>query len=87
MTQKGITIVRSQMVTSKQPKFGLTQELFSRIRESTIGYTLTHCVGSFISPGIDIRQNGPPALVSLPKDTGTFGVYEIASVSKRDRWD
>ena len=28
---------------------------FSRIRESTTGYTFTPCVGSFTSPGIDTR--------------------------------
>ena len=49
------------MVFSKQPKLGLTQELsFSRISESTTRYTFTPCVGSFISPGIDTRQKGPP---------------------------
>ena len=36
------------MITSKQPKLGLTQELFfSRICESTTCYTFTPCVGSF----------------------------------------
>ena len=49
------------MVTSKQPKLGLTQELFSRICESTTGYTFTLCVGYFTSPGVDTRQKGPPA--------------------------
>ena len=50
------------MITSKQPILGLTQELvFSRICESTTGYTFTPCVGSFTSPGIDTRQKGPPA--------------------------
>ena len=49
-------ILRSQVVTSKQPKLGLTQELFfSRIRESTIGYTFTPCVGYFTYPSIDTR--------------------------------
>ena len=48
--------LRSQVVTCKQPKLGLTQELFfSRISESTTGYTFTPCVGSFTSPGIDTR--------------------------------
>ena len=28
---------------------------FSRISESTTGYTFTPCVGSFTSPGIDTR--------------------------------
>ena len=37
------------MVYSKQPKLGVTQELFSRISESTTGYTFIPCVGSFIS--------------------------------------
>ena len=47
---------QSQVVFSKQPKVGLTQELsFSRISESTTGYTFTPCVGSFTSPGIDTR--------------------------------
>ena len=46
----------SQVVFSKQPKLGLMQELsFSRISESTTGYTFTPCVGSFTSPGIDTR--------------------------------
>ena len=44
----------SQVVSSKQPKPGLTQE-FSRISESTAGYTFIPCVGSFTSPGIDTR--------------------------------
>ena len=49
-------IIRSQVVSSQQPKLGLTQELsFSRISESTTGYTFTPCVGSFTSPGIDTR--------------------------------
>ena len=53
---------RSQVVYSKQPKPGLTQELsFSRISESTTGYTFTPCVGFFISPGLDTRRKGPPA--------------------------
>ena len=48
--------------TSKQPKLGLTQELFFfRISESTTSYTFTPCVGPFTSPGIDIRWKGPPA--------------------------
>ena len=49
------------MVSSKQPKLGLTQEFFARISESTTGYTFSPCVGSFTSPGIDTRQKGPPA--------------------------
>ena len=54
--------LRSRVVSSKQPKLGLTQGLsFSRISESTTGYTFTPCVGSFTSPGIDIRYKGPPA--------------------------
>ena len=40
---------------SKQPKLGLTQEFFSRISESTAGYTFIPCVGSFTSPGIDTK--------------------------------
>ena len=41
----------SLVVTSKQPKLGLTQELsFSRISESTTGYTFTPCVGNFLLP-------------------------------------
>ena len=48
--------LRSQMVTSKQPKLGLTLELFfSRISESTTGYTFTPCVGYFTSLGTDTR--------------------------------
>ena len=48
--------LRSRVVSSKQPKLGLTQELsFSRITESTTGYTFTPCVGSFTSPSIDTR--------------------------------
>ena len=35
--------------SSKQPKLWLTQEFFSRISESTTGYTFTTCVGSFTS--------------------------------------
>ena len=51
-----LTSLRSQVVTSKQPKLGLTQELFfGRISESTTGYTFTPCVGSFTSPDIDTR--------------------------------
>ena len=39
----------SQVVSSKQLKIGLTQELsFSRISESTTGYTFIPCVGSLI---------------------------------------
>ena len=46
----------SQVLSSKQLKVGLMQELyFSRISESTTGYTFTPCVGSFTSPGIDTR--------------------------------
>ena len=49
-----VPCLRFQVITSKQPKLGLTQELFfSRICESTTGYTFTPCVGSFTSPGID----------------------------------
>ena len=40
----------SQVISSKQPKHGLTQELsFSRIGVSTTGYTFTPCVGHFTS--------------------------------------
>ena len=46
---------RSQVVSSKQPKLGLTQELSSRISESTKGYIFTHCVGYFTSLGIYTR--------------------------------
>ena len=53
---KVLISLRSQVVSSKQPKLELTQELFfSRISESTTGYTFTPCVGSFTSPGIDTR--------------------------------
>ena len=52
----------SQVVSSKQPKLWLKQELsVSRICESATGYTFTPCVGYFTSPGIDTRQKGPPA--------------------------
>ena len=48
--------LRSQVVTSKQPKLGLTQDLsFCRISESTTRYTFTPCVGSFTSPGMDTK--------------------------------
>ena len=60
LTQGGPYLVL-RLFSSKQPKLGLTQELFSRISESTIGYTFAPCVGSFASPGIDTRQKGPPA--------------------------
>ena len=70
------------MITSKQPKLGLTQELlFSRICESTTGYTFTPCVGSFTSPGIDTRQKGPP------KDTGKCGVKKLPKFRNGGRWD
>ena len=72
-------MIRSQVVSSKQPTLGLTQELsFSRISESTTGYTFTPCVGSFTSPGIDTKYKDHLLLVSLPKDTGKCGVNEIA---------
>ena len=62
MTLLIIKLAGLRWFTSKQPKFGLTQELsFSTISESTTGYTFTPCVGSFTSPGIDTRQKGPPA--------------------------
>ena len=51
---------------------------FSRISESTTGYTFTSCVGSFTSTGIVTRQKDHRLLVSLPKDTGKCGVNEIA---------
>ena len=45
-----ILILRSWVVSSKQPKLGLTQEFsFSRISESTTGHTFTPFVGSFTS--------------------------------------
>ena len=48
--------LRSQVVSSKHPKLWLTHEFsFSRISESTTGYTLTPSVGSFTSPDIDTR--------------------------------
>ena len=66
--------LRSQVVTSKQSKLGLTQELFfSRISESTTGYTFTPCVGSFTSH-IDTRQKGPPA-------------FSVSSERHRQMWD
>ena len=63
------------MITSKQPKLGLTQELFfSRICESTTGYTFTPCMGSFTSPGIDTRQKRSfeTAVVGTPMSVSTF---------------
>ena len=48
--------------------------LFSRICESTTGYTFTPCVGSFTSPGIDTRQKGPPA-------------FSVSSERRRQMWD
>ena len=69
-----VCICDSQVVASKQPKLGLTQELFfSRISESTTGYTFTPCVGSFTSPGIDTRQKGPPA-------------FSVCSKTDRQMW-
>ena len=74
------------MITSKQPKLGLTQELlFSRICESTTGYTFTSCAGSFTSPGIDTRDHR--LLVSLPKDTGKCGVKKLPKFRNGGRWD
>ena len=75
-------VLISQVVSSKQHKLGLTQELFfSRISESTTGYTFTPCVGSFTSHGIEPDKMDHRLLVSLPKDK--CGVDEIAYVSKR----
>ena len=66
--------LRSQVITSKQPKLGLTQELsFSRITEYTTGYTFTPCVGSFTSPGIDTRQKGP-------------ATFTVSSIRHRQMW-
>ena len=74
--------LRSPVVSFKQPKPGLTQELsFFRISEYTTRYTFTTTVGSFTSPG---RRGSKPdrrdhwLLVSLPNDTGNRGVNEIA---------
>ena len=51
-----IMFTPSQVVYSKQPKLGLTQELFfSKMSESTTGYTFTPCVGSFTSPDTDTK--------------------------------
>ena len=51
-----LAYVRSQVVSSKQPKLVLTQELsFSRISVSTTVYIFTPCVASFASPGIGTR--------------------------------
>ena len=50
-----VQLNRSRVVFSKQPKLELTQELSSRISESTTGYTFILCVGSFTSPDIDTR--------------------------------
>ena len=48
-------VIRSQVVTSKQSKLELTQELSSRISEPTTGYIFTPCVGCFTSSGIDTK--------------------------------
>ena len=44
-----ISGLRSHVATSKQPKLGPTQDLFSRINEATTGYTFNPCVWSFTS--------------------------------------
>ena len=53
-TMPPISILLSHVVSSKQPKLGLTQE-FSRISESITGYQFTPCVGSFTPNGIGTR--------------------------------
>ena len=51
-----IVIVVTVIIIMFVHVLGLTQELFfSRISESTTGYTFTPCVRSFTSPGIDTR--------------------------------
>ena len=81
-----LSYLRSQVITSKQPKLGLTQELFfSRICESTTGYTFTPCVGSFTFPDIDTRQKRPSAVsVSSERHRQMWG-EEIAYVSKQQK--
>ena len=73
------------MVTSKQPKLGLMQELsFSRISESTTCYTFTPCVGCFTSAGIDTRSKGPPAFsVSSEKHRQ----IKLPKFRNSGRWD
>ena len=57
------------------------QELFfSRISESTTGYTFTPCVGYFTSPGIDTRQKGPLAFsVSSERYRQMWGEWNCLS--------
>ena len=78
------------MVSFKQPKLGLRQELsFSKISEFTTGYTFTPCVGSFTSPGIDTRQKGPPAfLVSclFRKTQANVGWMKLPTFRNSGRW-
>ena len=75
------------MITSKQPKLGLTQELFfSRICQSTTGYTFTLCVGSFISPGIDTRQKGPKTFSRGITSEATFTLYNLGTFIYRLTW-
>ena len=64
----------SRVITSK---LGLTQ-VFSRISESTTGYTFTPCAESFTSPGIDTRQKGPPAFSVSSKRHRQMWGEEIA---------
>ena len=69
-----IAFLSSYVVSSKQPKLGLMQELsFSRISESTTRYTFTPCVGSFTIPGIDTRQKGPLAFSLFRKIQANVG--------------
>ena len=59
---------------------------FSRISESTTGYTFTPCAGSFTSPYIPDRRDHR-LLVSLPKDTGKCGVMKLPKFQNGGRWD
>ena len=61
---------------------------FSRISESTTGYTCTPCVGSVTSPGIDTTHTRDhQLLVSLLKDTGKCWVTKLPKFQNGDRWD
>ena len=52
---KGVRFLVLGWFPPNSPIKKLTQKLSSRISESTTGYTFTPCVGSFTSPGTDIR--------------------------------
>ena len=65
-----ISHLRSQVVSSKQPKLGILQELsFSRISESTTGYTFTPVWDILLPLTQTPDRRDHRLLVSLPKDT------------------